>query len=72
MGAVDLVNDNDGHQILLQSLAQHKARLCLRPLKSVHNKEDSIHHLHDAFHFTAKIGVTGSINDIDRITIPMD
>ena len=37
MGAVDLVNDHNGHQPFLKGLAKHETRLGLRTFKSVHH-----------------------------------
>ena len=52
-------------QTLTQRLADDEFGLRHRPLGSVDQHEHPIDHAEDALHLTAKIGVTGSINDID-------
>ena len=72
MRTVDLVNDDNGHQPFLKGLAEHKTRLGLRPFKSVHHQKHAIHHFHHALHFPAEIRVSGSIHNVDRVSIPED
>ena len=69
---VDLVNHHDRHQSFLESLAKHEARLGLRPFKSIHHQKNAVHHLHHAFYFTAEIGMSRSINDVDGVSVPED
>ena len=72
MRTVDLVNDDNGHQPFLKGLAEHKTRLGLRSFKSVHHQKHAIHHFHHALHFPAEIRVSGSIHNVDRVSIPED
>jgi len=49
----------------LQRLAQDKARLGHRPVVGVDDQQNAVDHLEDAFDFTAEIGVSGCVNNID-------
>ena len=69
--AVDLVDDHDRLGFVLERLAQDKAGLCLRSVMCVDHEQNAVDHLHDAFYFTAEIGVTGSIDNVDAVTIPV-
>ncbi len=54
----------------LQRLAQDKARLGHRPVVGVNDQQDPVDHLEDAFDFTAEIGVSGRVDNIDaRIAV---
>ena len=72
MGAVDLVNDHNGHQPFLKGLAEHETRLGLRTFKSVHHQQHAVHHLHHTLHFPAEVRVAGGIHNVDRVAVPED
>ncbi len=35
------------------------------PFHGVHEQQDSVHHVHHSFHFTAEVGVAWSVDNID-------
>src|SRR6266705_3032076 len=69
--SVDLVNDDDGLETILQRLAQNETSLRLRSVVSVDHEQNTIDHLHNSLDFTAKVGVTGRVYDIDAVTVPL-
>ena len=70
--AVDLVDHHDWLEALRQRLAQNEARLRLRSAKGINNQQHAIDHLHHAFDLGTEVGVTRSIDDVDRVTFPVD
>ena len=69
--SVDLINDNDRLEFVLQRLAQNKARLRLRPIVRIDNKQHAVNHFHDPLDFAAEIGVTGRIDDVNSVAVPL-
>src|SRR5205823_7014612 len=69
--SVDLVDDNNRLQFVFQRLAQNKTRLRLRPIMRIDNKQHAVHHFHDPLDFTAEIGMTRCIDDVDPVTVPL-
>jgi hypothetical protein len=69
--AVDLVDDHDGLEAVVQRLLQHEAGLRLRAVHRVHQQQHAVHHLHDALHLAAEIGVAGGVHDVDRDAAPV-
>src|SRR5262245_62896744 len=69
--SVDLVNYDDWLEFVFKRLAQNKARLRLWPVVGVDNQKYAVHHFHDALDFAAKIGVTGCIDDVDAMAVPL-
>ena len=49
----------------LKCFLQHKARLRHRSFSRIHQEQNTIHHIHDAFDFSTEVRVAGCINDID-------
>src|SRR5207237_449521 len=70
--SVDLVDDNNRLQFVLQRLAQDKTRLRLWSIVRIDNKQHAVHHFHDPLNFAAEIGVTGRIDDVDPIAVPLE
>ena len=69
-GTVDLIHHNHRPLSQAKSLFQHKPGLGHTALKSVHQQQNAIHHHQDPLYLAAKIGVTGSIHNINfRILI---
>jgi len=62
---VYLVNDDDGFQSSLQSMAQHKLGLGHRPFDRIYQKKAAVCHVYDTLHLTAEISMPRGINDID-------
>ncbi len=69
---VDLIDDDDDLQALRQSLFQDESGLGLRTVKGVHQQEHAVHHAEDALDFAPKVGVAGSVDDVDCAAAPMD
>ena len=70
--AVDLVDDDDDLQAMLQRLAQHKAGLRLGPIIGVDEQEHAVDHLEGTLDLAAEIGVTGSVDEVDGLALPVD
>ena len=49
----------------------HKASLRHRPFDGIHQQQHRIDHREHAFNFPAKIGMPGSIDNIDAVVIPV-
>ena len=58
-------------QPFLQCLSQHEACLCLRAIVGIYEEQDAVDHAHDAFDFSSKVSVAGSVDDVDRRPLPM-
>jgi hypothetical protein len=71
MGAVHLVDHDDGAQAEAQSPHEHVARLRHGALVGVHQKEHAIDHGKDALHLAGKVGVAGRVDDVDEVTAPL-
>jgi len=65
IGAVDLIEDDDGGQLGPQGLLKHIARLRERAFAGVNEKEDAVHHAQGALDFAAEVAVAGGVDDID-------
>ena len=58
-------DDDDDFVTQFQRPGQHEPRLRHRTFRSVDQKDDAVYHLQDTLHFSAKIGVSRCIYDID-------
>ena len=67
--AVDLIDADDDGQIHLKRLFQHKFGLRHCALKSIHHKDDAVHHFQHTFHLAAEVGMAGSVDDIDLYAV---
>ncbi len=65
VGAVDLIQDNDGRKLGLQGFLQDVTRLRERAFARVHQEEHTVDHSQGAFDFAAEVAVTGRIDDVD-------
>ena len=65
VGAVDLVDDDDGPQTAGERLAQHEARLRHDALGGIDEQQGAVGHLQDALDFAAEVGVAGRVDDVD-------
>ena len=70
-GSVDLVDYDDGLEFVFKRFAQNKALLRLWSVAGVDHQKDAVHHFHDALDFAAEIGVTGCIDNVDAIAVPL-
>ena len=69
---VDLVDDDDRPQPLLERLGDHELGLRQRPLGGVHQHDGAVHHVEDALHLAAEIGVARRVDDVDARVVPVD
>ena len=68
---VDLVNNQDDGKLSGQGLLHNKTRLGERPLAGIDQEDHSVHHVEAPLHFTAEIGMTGRVDDIDfHVVVP--
>ena len=70
--AVDLVDDADRLEPVAKRLAQHPARLRLRPAHGIGQQQHAVDHLHHALHLSAEVGVARRVDDVDRVAVPLD
>ena len=72
VGAVDLVDDDDGLEAHLQRLRHHELGLRQRAFGGVHQHQRAVHHVEDALDLAAEVGVARRIDDIDAGVLPHD
>ena len=70
IGAIDLVDDDDGLQPHLERLGDHELGLRQRPFGGVDQDQGAVHHVKDALDLAAEIGMAGRIDDIDAGVLP--
>ena len=70
VGAVDLVDDDDGLEAHLERLRHHELGLRQRALGGVDQHQRAVHHVENAFNLAAEIGVTGRVDDVDASALP--
>ena len=70
--AVNLVDDHNHGQTGLECFAQHKTRLRQRPFRGIYQQDCAGGHGERTFHFAAKVGVAGGVDDIDLHSVPVD
>ena len=70
MGAVHLVDDDDHAQPQPERFPQDEARLRHRSFDRVHEQQRAVHHVEHPLNLTAKVGVTGRINNVDFGVVP--
>jgi hypothetical protein len=67
--AIDFVDDNDRFCAGFESFAENETGLSLGTVRGIDDEQHAVDHVHDAFDFTAEIGVTGSIDDVDVVIL---
>ncbi len=65
VGAIDLVDDDDGPQTAGERLAQHEARLRHDALGGIDQQQSAVGHVEDALDLAAEVGVAGRVDDVD-------
>ena len=70
IGAIDLVDDDDGCQAHAQRLAEHEFGLRHRSFGGVHQDQRAVDHAENALHLAAEIGVARRVDDIDPRIVP--
>ncbi len=76
VGAVDLVDAQDGTQAHLQRLGQHELGLGHDALFGVDQQDAAVHHAQDALDLAAEVGVARRVDDVDAglagLAVPQD
>ena len=72
VGAIDLVDGDDRPQPLLERLGDHELGLRQRPLGGVDQHDGAVHHVEDALHLAAEVGVARRVDDVDAGVVPQD
>ena len=68
--AVDLVDADDGTQPDLEGLLQHELGLRHGAFGGVHQQHGTVHHVEDALHLAAEVGVARRVDDVDAGVFP--
>ena len=69
---VDLVDDDNGLEADLERLRHHEFGLRQRPFGGVDQHQRAVHHVEDALHLAAEIGMAGRVDDVDAGVVPED
>ena len=72
IGAVDLVDDDDGLEPHLERLRHHEFGLRQRALGGVDQHQRAVNHVEDALDLAAEIGVARRVDDVDARAGPDD
>ena len=72
VGAVDLVDDDDGAQAQAQRAHQHVAGLRHRAFVGVHQQQHRVDHGQHALDLAGEVGVAGGVDDVDEVAVPLD
>ena len=72
VGAVDLVDDDDGRELGFERLREHVAGLRQRAFGGVDEQDDAVDHLERALDFAAEVGVAGRVDDVDLGVVVVD
>ena len=72
VGAVDLVETDDGRKAGLERLPEDEAGLRQRPLRGVHQEQHAVDHRERALDLAAEVGMAWRVDDIDAHAFPRD
>ncbi len=72
IGAVDLVDDDDGLEAQRERLAGHELGLRHGAFGAVDQQDDAFDHGEDALDLAAEVGVAGRVDDVDARAFPLD
>jgi hypothetical protein len=70
VGAIDLVDGDDGPQSLLERLGDHELGLGQRPLGGIDQHDGPVHHVEDALDLATEVGVARRVDDVDARALP--
>ena len=70
--AVNLVDHADRLEPVAKRLAQHPARLRLRPADGIGQQQHAIDHLHHPLDLGTEVGMTRCVDDVDGVILPID
>ena len=62
----------DGLEAFLESLAKHETSLGLRAAEGIDDENNTVDHFHDTFHFSAEVGVSRGVYNINDVVIPVN
>jgi hypothetical protein len=69
---VDFIDDDDGFEAAREGLADDEFGLRQDAFGGIDQNHDAVHHVEDAFDFTAEIGVAGGVDDVEPDVAPLD
>jgi hypothetical protein len=72
IGAVDLVDHNNGGEVQRQRLRQHVTGLGHGAFGSVNQKQDSVDEGKGTLHLATKVGVPGGVDQVDLDAVPFN
>ncbi len=64
-GPIHFVDDNNRSETFFEGFAQHKARLGHRAFVGIDQQQAALNHAQHPFDFTAKVSVSGGIDNIN-------
>lgn len=67
--SVDLVNHQNGLDLLLASLSQHSFGLDRHTFDAIDDHEGTVCHSKSSSHFRGEVDVSGGVNKVDKILI---
>ncbi len=70
--AIDFVDDDDRLDLVLERFFEDETCLRLRAVVRVDDEKNAVDHFHDALDFAAEIGVTGRVDDVDAVAVPVE
>jgi len=66
------INDNDRLEFCSPAPCAKQSAVCAAaPVVCIDHEQHAVHHFHDPLDFASKICVTGRINDVDPIAVPL-
>ncbi len=65
VGFVHLINDHNGLLSHVDGLVEHETRLRHAALEGIHQQQHTVRHVEHALHFSTKVTVAGSVDNID-------
>ena len=72
VGAVDLVDDDDGLEAHAQRFRHHELGLRQRTFSGVDQHQCAVDHVQDTLDLTAEVGVARRVDDVDARSLPVD
>ena len=66
---INLVDNDYRNLIKFKSFPENEPRLRHTAFKRIYEKQNAVYHLENALNLTAEIGMAGSVNDINSITV---
>ena len=70
--AVNLVDDDDGHQIEAEGMLENETRLRHGALEGIDQQQDAVGHLEHALDLATEVGMARRVDDIDLHVLVAD